>query len=141
MIDEAESTGSHLSNQERQKHWDKVFYNKEASKDIYIGDSWFGSVASALAFDENSTLVVLQVKTASSRFPKKFIESRMKNWPAGSHLVLETKVSDTKLYAVDYIYCKRKPCASSSTMVHHPQKREIHTSQNKETNTRIPELA
>ena len=108
VIDEAESTGSHLSNRERQKHWDKAFFNRQASRDIYIGDSWFGSVASALAFHENSTLAILQVKTATSRFPKKFIESRMKNWPAGSHLVLETTVSDTKLYAVGYKYCKRK---------------------------------
>ena len=41
VIDEAKIYGSHLTNQERQKHWDKEFYNKDATKDVYIGDSWF----------------------------------------------------------------------------------------------------
>ena len=73
-----------------------------------IGDSWFRSVASALAFKENNALAILQVKTAMSQYPKKFIESCMKDWPGGSHLVLEATLGSAKLHAVGYKYCRKK---------------------------------
>lgn len=31
------------------------------------------------------------IKTSYATYPKKIIEETMENWPAGSHLVLETK--------------------------------------------------
>ena len=102
VIEDAKILGSHLTIQECERHRDKEFCNKNATKDVYIGDSWFRSVASALAIEENSVLAILQVKTATSHHPKKFIESWMKNWPGGSHLVLEATVGST------YKYCKKK---------------------------------
>ena len=48
------------------------------------------------------------VKTNSSKYPKKFIESTMTNWPAGSHLNLETVVDGVPIVATGYKYCRRK---------------------------------
>ena len=131
VIEEAKLTSSHLTNQEWKKHWDRQFYKKNASKDIYICNSWFGSMASALAFDKNGISAILQAKTASSCYPKKFIESCMKDWPGRSHLVFETTVG--------YKYCKRKPFVSSSTTVHHQLNLEIHILPNTEMSSRMPE--
>ena len=75
----AEASGSHLTNQDRLRNWIPSIYHPEASDDIYIGDSWFGSVASAIVFNQNSTKAILQVKMATSRYPKKFIEEKMKS--------------------------------------------------------------
>ena len=41
------------------------------------------------------------VKTATSQFPKKFLVDKMKDWPWGSHLLLETETrKETKLCAL-----------------------------------------
>ena len=51
----------------------------------------------------------MQVKTATSRSPKKFLEELMQSWPEGSHLGLETTVaSGKKLFPVRYKYSKKK---------------------------------
>ena len=66
-------------------------------------------MATAAAYEKNGAKCIMQVKTATSRYPKKFIEDRMQSWPAGSHLVLETTLpSGAKLYAVGYKYLKKK---------------------------------
>ena len=48
------------------------------------------------------------VKTSHAGYPKQFIATTMAKWPAGSHLVLKSKVRDQVLYAVGYKYCKKK---------------------------------
>ena len=53
--------------------------NKDASRDIFLGDSWFSSVE--LAVLTQSVLdsdYVGVVKTNSGRCPKQFLESKMK---------------------------------------------------------------
>ena len=49
------------------------------------------------------------MKTGHARYPKAFLEEKMKEWPGGSHLVLETTTPEgVKLFAVGYKYCKKK---------------------------------
>ena len=50
---------------------------------------------------------MLQIKTATSRYPKKFLDEKMKNWPGGGHVVLAASF-DGEMYAVGYKYCKNK---------------------------------
>ena len=47
---------------------------------------------------------ILQVKTANSYFPKKYIESVTKDWPGGSHIVLKTEFKGKTMYE----YCSKK---------------------------------
>jgi hypothetical protein len=89
---------------------DKNRDGSETPSDIVLGDSWFASVNTAeqLALKCNSRFVGV-VKTAHGRYPKLFLEQKMKNWPAGSHLVLEgTTLTGVRLLAIGYKYNKRK---------------------------------
>ena len=85
--------------------------NADAGRDLVIGDSWFGSVATTdcllnkMRYGKDS---ILQVKTAHSLFPKKYIESVTKDWPGGSHIVLKTEFKGKTMYAVGYKYCSKK---------------------------------
>jgi len=85
--------------------------NIDATHDCLMGDSWFGSVTTAIALlkvlPERKDSIT-QIKTASSRYPKKFLEEKMKGWPGGSHLVLESVIEGETLYAVGYKYSQRK---------------------------------
>ena len=75
-------------------------------KELYIGDSWFTSMDTAR---NCKTRYIGIVKNASSKFPKAYLMDVMKDWPAGSYLVLETVVDDdVKLYAMGYKYCSKK---------------------------------
>ena len=85
--------------------------NDDATEDCFVGDSWFGSVPTALGLKkelQHPKASITQIKTAHSRYPKKYLETTMKNWPGGSHLVLESTIDGTKLFAVGYKYCKAK---------------------------------
>ena len=53
------------------------------------------------------------VKTNHSRYPKQFLQSKMKTWPASSHLLLRTALNKGRrnekvIYALGYKYCKSK---------------------------------
>ena len=80
----------------------------ERTKDTYYADAWFGSVDAVLAAMERQAHLVAVIKTNSNRFPKKFIEEKMKNWPPGSHLLLESNIEFKKVFALGYKYSKRK---------------------------------
>ena len=80
----------------------------EGTKDTYYADAWFGSVDAVLAAMERQTHLVAVIKTNSNRFPKKFIEEKMKNWPPGSHLLLESNIEFKKVFALGYKYSKKK---------------------------------
>ena len=82
--------------------------DQQKNKDTYYADAWFGSVDAALAAMERQSQLVCVIKTNSSRYPKQFIESKMQDWPAGSHLLLESRIEFKKLYALGYKYCKKK---------------------------------
>ena len=68
------------TSQDQQKRQPAKLHNQDATEDIFIGDSWFGSVATAAAYAKNGAKCIMQVKTATSRYPKKFIEDRMQSW-------------------------------------------------------------
>ena len=75
----------------------------------YLGDSWFSSVETALEMALRGYHYIGVIKTAHSGYPKLFLEEKMKNYPAGSHLVLEiTTKEEVELLAIGYKYNKRK---------------------------------
>ena len=96
----AEGTRSCTSNDER-----------HGRQDTYLGDSWFASVDVVVELRKrlNAQFIGI-IKTNHSKFPKKWLESTMKNWPPGSHLVLETTCEGVDVVACGYKYNKRKVC-------------------------------
>ena len=77
-------------------------------KETWLGDSWFSSVPAAVGVAEYGHYIGV-LKTAHARYPKTFIETTMQEWPAGSHLLLETKTPEgVDLLAIGYKYNKRK---------------------------------
>ena len=92
-------------------HQSETLINDDATDDCLLGDSWFGSVTTAIALrnllpEKKSSIT--QIKTAHSRFPKKYLEETTKGWPGGSYLVLESTIEGVKLFAVGYKYNQRK---------------------------------
>ena len=87
--------------------------NEEPTNDLFIGDSWFGSIISAL-YLKNKELIqhevdsITQVKNGHARYPKAFLEETMAGWPGGTHLVLEGEVEGQTMFAVGYKYSKKK---------------------------------
>ena len=78
-------------------------------KNLFYGDSWFASLKTAVAVTEQVEAEFLgPIKTAHRHFPKAYLESSMKEWPPGSHLVMETRVRDHKYYAMGYKYNMKK---------------------------------
>ena len=79
--------------------------------DTYLGDSWFASVDTVVELKTrfNANFIGV-IKTNHSRFPKKWLEETMKEWPPGSHVVLESRHNDVDVYACGYKYNKRKVC-------------------------------
>ena len=51
---------------------------------------------------------ILQIKTATSGYPKKFLDNTMLNWPGGSHLVLRAAIDVMSLYSMGYKYNSKK---------------------------------
>ena len=83
--------------------------NPNATRDVFLGDAWFSSVELVVqAMKIHDSYYIGVVKTNSSKYPKKFIEETMQNWPAGSHINLETVVDEVPIIATGYKYCKRK---------------------------------
>ena len=83
--------------------------NPNATRDVFLGDAWFSSVELVVqAMKIHDSYYIGVIKTNSSKYPKKFIEETMQNWPAGTHLNLETVVEDVPIIATGYKYCKRK---------------------------------
>jgi len=89
----------------------------EGRRELYFGDSWFASITCTVELWQHFNVRFLGVvKMNHARFPKEFIESTMKNWPAGSHIVLEGSPSEgVDLLAVGYKYNSRKVLCFIST--------------------------
>lgn len=80
----------------------------EARRRVF-GDSWFASVKTTVQlWKKYGLLFVGVVKTAHAKYPKIFLEKTMKDWPAGSHLLLEAVVEDVPIIAIGYKYNSRK---------------------------------
>ena len=74
----------------------------------YLADAWFGSVDAVLAAEQQGVGLVCIVKTASNRYPKKYLKDTMKDCPPGSYLALQTTVQGVDLVALEYKYSRRK---------------------------------
>ena len=78
----------------------------DAPTEIWLGDSWFGSVKSVAHAARRGVHAVTMVKTAHSRSPKKFLEAEMQGMPGGVWIVLEgrAKKEGVDLLALGYKY-------------------------------------
>ena len=88
---------------------------------LFYGDSWFASLKTAAAVSDllNSEFFGV-IKNAHRHFPKVYIETLMKDWPSGTHVVLETTKNQKKYYAIGYKYTSKKViCFISSAKAGH----------------------
>lgn len=83
--------------------------NNQNARDTYLGDAWFGSVLAVVALKKKfNTNFVGVVKGSHGCYPKNYLPEVMKEWPAGSHLVLESKIEGVDIIAMGYKYNHRK---------------------------------
>ena len=69
------------------------------------GNAWFGSVRAAAALGVRGHRAVMQVKTNSGLFPKKFIADTLDGMPGGVKIVLKsTAPNEVPLVAIGYRY-------------------------------------
>ena len=81
----------------------------DAPTETFLGDSWFSSVQAAIEMRLRGKHYIGVVKTNSSGYPKAFLEDKMKDYPAGSHLILETTTKEEiDLLAIGYKYNRKK---------------------------------
>lgn len=72
---------------------------------LFYGDSWFASVKTADQLKELGHDFVGPVKTSHALFPKEQLEKQLKDWPGGTHLVLEgNSPNGNALLAIGYKY-------------------------------------
>ena len=85
-------------------------------RNLFYGDSWFASLKTAVAVKEEIDSEFLgPVKTSHKHFPKRYLEETMKDWPPGSHMVLETTVRGNNYIATGYKYNMKKVLCFIST--------------------------
>ena len=78
-------------------------------KQTFLGDSWFSNVQTATEMALRGHHYIGIVKTGHAHFPKHFLMHTMQNWPAGSHMVLQTTTrEEIDLCAVGYKYNSKK---------------------------------
>lgn len=97
--------------EETERRRNKSDINQEhfdVPKQTWLGDSWFTSVGAVTAMAKAGRHYIGVLKTSHSSYPKSWIMEKMKDYPAGSHLVLETKNDGVDLLAIGYKYNKRK---------------------------------
>eukprot|EP00873_Tetraselmis_striata_P028533 jgi/Tetstr1/448797/TSEL_036031.t1 len=73
-----------------------------------LGDSWFASVKAAVAVGKTGRHFIGCVKTSHSLYPKAYLESHLKDKPAGSRMVLRSTVEGVGLMAIGYKYNRRR---------------------------------
>ena len=81
---------------------------EEKEKDTYLADAWFGSVPAVIAAMNLGCHLICVVKTCTNRYPKAWLEQKMKLWQPGSHLLLEAKIEGKKMFACRYKYSMKK---------------------------------
>lgn len=77
-------------------------------KNIFFGDSWFGSVKVAAQVKKRGGHCCMNVKTSTKHSPKKWIDEKMKEYPGGTWIVLKGQFQGEDLYFIGYKYNKRK---------------------------------
>ena len=90
------------------------------SGDILYGDSYFGQEkTSKKLYKDLQIHSVLAVKQSHVRYPKSFLKLKMKDWPAGTSLVLPSCFDDRNLIAIGYKYHSKKVAYFISTYGSH----------------------
>jgi hypothetical protein len=68
--------------------------DEDDPNELFFGDSWFSSAETTCQlWNRFKCRYGGILKTNHTRFPKAWIERTMKDWPAGSHIVLEGQVT------------------------------------------------
>ena len=88
--------------------------NVNVEEAVFIGDSWFGSIPTVVSLKKNMpdgkrSGCIVNIKTKHDRYPKAFLEARIKSWPGGTHLVMEGMVDGVQRYAVGHKHRKKNP--------------------------------
>ena len=71
------------------------------------GDSWFGSVKSAVNLAQRGMHGIFNVKQAHALYPKDFIADVLKNAPGGVHIVLKGRHEGHTIIAIGYRYSSK----------------------------------
>jgi hypothetical protein len=88
---------------------------KDGKREIYFHDSWFTSVKSVRGMKKELGHECFGVlKTNHAGTPKDELENIMKDWPSGSHLVMECK--EHGMFICAYKYSHRKKGESESVI-------------------------
>ena len=70
---------------------------------------WFSSFKIAVVVVEELSCEFLgPIETNHAKFPKSYLESEMKDWPPGTHMVLETTSRGKVYYVIGYKYNMKK---------------------------------
>ena len=72
---------------------------------IFCGDSWFGSVQSAIAHAKSGVHFIGLVKTAHSGFPKKQLLSKLKDKPIGTVVTMLAEIMNVKNIGIGSDLC------------------------------------
>ena len=83
-------------------------------KDLWLGNAWFAGIDAAVEVSEYGEYIGT-VKTNGALYSKDCLETTMKEWLPGSHLVMKTRYKEKTLFAVGYKYNKRKVACFVST--------------------------
>ena len=78
--------------------------------DLWLGDSWFGSVKACANVAKAGHHCCLMIKNGHSRSPKKFLDNKMKEMPGGTWIVLKGRAEKegVDLVSLGYKYNKKK---------------------------------
>ena len=96
-------------------------------RNLFYGDSWFSSKKTAVGVKEMLRSEYLGVvKTSHNHFPKTYLETKMRGWPSGTHLAMETTNNTNKYYAIGYKYSSTKIISFISTSQGHTNAGEPH---------------
>ena len=78
-------------------------------KTIFLGDSWFDNVPTVVNLrNKLGAHFIGVVKTGHKRYPKKWIDSTMKDWTSGIYIVLDFEEIDCQIIiAMGYKYDTR----------------------------------
>ena len=66
--------------------------NPQESKRVYLVNSWFDYTKTDTNFGKAGQHTIIQVMTTHARFPKKFLEKKMKYYPSGTWIILDGHV-------------------------------------------------
>ena len=84
-------------------------HTDSTGKAIFLGNSWFGNMPTVVNLkNKPNAHVIGVVKIGCKRYLKKWIETKMKDWPPGTHIFLEFEDIDGQiLVSMGYTYNTR----------------------------------